>query len=88
MTIEIARNFFFWCSIINYAMLLLWALPYAFWRDGLYRWWCWWVPVSQEQFNMLNIAGISIYKFAIFLFLLYLQFLSWFFKGGKMLRER
>ena len=68
MTIEIARNFFFWCSIINYAMLLLWALPYAFWRDGLYRWWCWWVPVSQEQFNMLNIAGISIYKIAIFLF--------------------
>ncbi len=68
MTIKIARNFFLWCSIINDALLLFWALPFVFWRDGLYRWWCWWFRVSPEQFDVLNMAGISIYKIAIFLF--------------------
>lgn len=68
MTVETARNFFFWCSIINYGILLLWALPYVFWRDGLFRWWCWWFPVSREQFNMLNIGGITIYKTGVILF--------------------
>ena len=57
MTVEIVRGFFFWCSIINYGLLLLWALPFVFWRDGLYRWWCWWFRVSPEQFDTLNIAG-------------------------------
>lgn len=68
MTIEIARNFFLWCSIINYAVLLVWALPFAFWHDGLYRWWCRWARISPEQFDMLNIGGISIYKIAIIVF--------------------
>ena len=25
MSIEIARSFFVWCSVINYAILLVWA---------------------------------------------------------------
>lgn len=68
MTIEIARGFFFWCSIINYALLLVWALPFVFWREGLYRWWCRWFRISPELFDTMNIAGISLYKIGIFLF--------------------
>jgi hypothetical protein len=68
MTTETTRNFLFWCWIINYAVLLLWALPFMFWRDGLYRLWCLWFRVSQEQFDMINIGGISLYKIGIILF--------------------
>lgn len=38
------------------------------WRDGLYRLWCRFFRVSPEQFDMLNIGGISLYKIGIFLF--------------------
>jgi hypothetical protein len=68
MTVEIARGFFLWCSIINYAILLFWAVPLMFWRDGLYRLWGRWFRLSAEQFDMLNIGGITFYKISIFLF--------------------
>ncbi len=68
MSIETARGFFLWCSVINYLLLLVWALPIMLWRDGLYRLWCRFFRVSPEQFDMLNIGGISLYKIGIFLF--------------------
>lgn len=68
MSIEMARGFFLWCSVINYVILLAWALPFVFWRDGLYRLWCRFFRVSLEQFDMLNIGGISIYKIGVILF--------------------
>jgi len=68
MSIEIARGFFFWCSVINYAVLLLWSLPVMFWRDGLHRLWGRWFRLSTEQFDVINIGGITIYKIGILLF--------------------
>jgi len=68
MSMEIARGFFLWCSVINYVILLIWALPFMFWRDGLYRLWCRFFRVSAEQFDMLNLGGISIYKIGVLLF--------------------
>lgn len=68
MSIETARGFFLWCSVINYVILLLWALPFMFWREGLYRLWCRFFRVSPEQFDMLNLGGISIYKIGVILF--------------------
>jgi hypothetical protein len=68
MTLEIARSFFLWCSIINYVLLLVWALPLMFWRDGVYRLWGRWFRLSLEQFDMLNIAGITLYKMGVILF--------------------
>jgi hypothetical protein len=68
MSIEMARGFFLWCSVINYAVLLLWAVPVMFWRDGLYRLWGRWFRLSPEQFDMLNIGGITLYNLGIFLF--------------------
>jgi hypothetical protein len=68
MTLEIARSFFLWCSIINYVLLLIWALPVMYWRDGVYRLWGRWFRLSLEQFDMINIAGITLYKMGVFLF--------------------
>jgi hypothetical protein len=68
MGMETARGFFVWCSIINYVILLAWALPFVFWRDGMYRLSCRLIRISAEQFDMLNVGGMSIYKIGIFLF--------------------
>jgi hypothetical protein len=68
MSIETARSFFLWCSIINYAILLLWSLPFMFWRDGLHRLWGRWFRLSPEQFDIVNIGGITIFKIGILLF--------------------
>ena len=68
MSIEIARSFFLWCSIINYAILLLWAALATLGRDWLYRLWSRWFRLSPEQFDMLNLAGITLYKTGILLF--------------------
>ena len=68
MSIETARSFFLWCSIINYAILLLWVVLATLGRGWLYRIWNRWFRLSTEQFDMLNIAGITFYKVSIFLF--------------------
>jgi hypothetical protein len=68
MSIDTARGFFLWCSVINYVILLLWALPVMFWRDGLYRLWGRWFRLSTEQFDVINLSGMSLYKIGIILF--------------------
>jgi hypothetical protein len=68
MSIENARGFFLWCSVINYAILLVWVVIGTLGRDWLYRWSSRWFRISPEQFDMLNIGGISLYKIGILLF--------------------
>jgi hypothetical protein len=68
MSIESARSFFLYCSIINYVILLLWSLPLMFARDWLYRVWGRWFRLSTEQLDMLNISGITFYKVIIIVF--------------------
>ena len=68
MNIEMARSFFFWCTCINYGLLVVWALLFMFGHDGLFRLNGKWARLSTEQFDMLNIAGITLYKMGIFLF--------------------
>jgi hypothetical protein len=67
MNIELARSFFLWCTVINYGVLLLWGLLFMFAHDPLLRLWGKWVRVSVEQFDILNIAGITLYKIGVFL---------------------
>jgi hypothetical protein len=68
MTLEMARSFFLWCTAINYAVLLVWAVLFLAAHDRMLRLWGRWVRVSAEQFDLLNVAGISLYKLGIFLF--------------------
>ncbi len=68
MTIEMARSFLLWCTVINYGLLLWWAVLYRFAHDGLLRLWGQWVRVSGEQFDLINVAGMTIYKMGIILF--------------------
>ena len=68
MTIETARRFFLFCSVINYVVLIVWAVPVMFWRDRFYRLWSVWFRFSPEQLDMINVGGMSLYKIGIILF--------------------
>lgn len=68
VNIETARDFFLWCTIINYGVLLLWCL--AFWagHHWHYRLMRWWLPsLTSEHYKLVNLHGIAIYKIAIIL---------------------
>ncbi len=62
------RNALLWCSIINYAILIVWFLAFAFARDFLYRLHGKWFRLSKEHFDALHYAGIALYKIGILLF--------------------
>ena len=68
MSIDIARGFFFWCSVINYGILAFWAVIALSWREGLYRLWSRWLPLPQAQFDALNFGTMILYKTGILLF--------------------
>ncbi len=67
MTIEMARSFFLWGTLINYGLLVVWYLLFHFAHGGLFRLNGKWVRLSAEQFDMLNVAGMTLYKIGIFL---------------------
>ena len=68
MSIETARSFFLWCSVINYALLGVWALLATLGRGWSYRLVSRVFPMPREQFDLINYAGITLYKMGIFLF--------------------
>ena len=68
MSIETARGFFFWCSVINYGLLVVWAVLGTFGRKWLYPLWSRWFRLTPEQFDAINFGGITLYKTGIFLF--------------------
>jgi hypothetical protein len=68
MSIEFARSFLMWCTIINYGILLVWFLVFVIARDRIRRFHSRWFRLSDEQFDALHYIGMSIYKIGILLF--------------------
>jgi hypothetical protein len=68
MTIEFARSFLSWCTVINYAVLLVWFLAFVFAHDLMQRIHGKWFHLSRAQFDALHYAGMTIYKVGILLF--------------------
>jgi hypothetical protein len=68
MSLDSARSFFLWCSVINYGLLLVWFGLVMTGREWLYRFWARWFPVPREQLDALNFAGMLLYKIGIILF--------------------
>ena len=68
MSIELTRHALLWSTIINYGVLLVWFLvfvrAYAWMRHLHGKWF----RLSDEQFDALHYAGMSIYKIGILLF--------------------
>ena len=67
MTIELPRNFFLWCTVINYALLLGWFLVFVFAHDWLLRIHGRWFRLSRDQFDPIHYAGMGLYKIGILL---------------------
>ena len=68
MDSKTTRAFFLWCAILNYAVLLVWFWGYVLLRESLIRLWSKWIPLSAEQFDLLNFAGIMLFKILILVF--------------------
>ena len=66
--LELARNFLLWCTVVNYAILFAWFLVFTLARDRMFRFHGRWFRLSDEQFDTLHYAGMSIYKIGILLF--------------------
>lgn len=65
MNIEVTENFFMWCVVLNYAILILWCLVYKLGHDWHYGITKRWFTVSEEEYDNLNLKGVAIYKVAI-----------------------
>ena len=68
MSMEVTRNFLLWCTVINYGILLMWFLLFAFahdWIQGIHGRW---FRLSRDQFDALHYAGMGIFKIGIILF--------------------
>ena len=68
MSIDVVRNFLLWCAVINYLVLVIWFLLLVLPHQWLYRLWGKWFPLTTEQFDAINFAGIALYKLGILLF--------------------
>ncbi len=68
MSIELAVQFLLWCTILNYAMLLLWFIFFMSARDFMMRLHGRWFKMTGEQFDAIHYAGMAFYKIGIFLF--------------------
>ena len=68
MSVDVVRNFFLWCTVINYLVLVVWFLLLVFPHQWLYRLWGKWFRLTAEQFDAINFGGIALYKLGILLF--------------------
>jgi hypothetical protein len=68
MTTSELRDFLLWSTAINYGVLLTWFGVFVHARDWLFRTHTRWFRLSAENFEMLNYAGVAVYKIGIILF--------------------
>lgn len=68
MTLEVVRNAFGWCAIINMGILMLWVIMFLVGRNWIYRFHSRWFRISEERFDAIHYAGMAIFKMGIFVF--------------------
>ena len=68
MTLELIRNAFGWCAIINMGILLWWFLFFVFAHDLLYRVHGRWFKMPLERFDTIHYGGMGLFKLGIVLF--------------------
>jgi len=67
MTIDTLREFLLWCTVINYAFVLIWFAVFVYAHDWLYRLHGGWFKLSAQQFDAIHYAGLAVYKVGILL---------------------
>lgn len=68
MNIEVFRSFFLWCTVIDYALLLIWFAVFSLAHDRHYRLTTRWFAISREEYDRLSFIGIAGFKIATIIF--------------------
>jgi hypothetical protein len=68
MNIEQLRDFLFWCTLINFGVLLWWAAFFLLAPDFVYRVHSRLFIISRTQFDAIHYAGMAVYKLSIVFF--------------------
>ena len=68
MSIDALREFFGWCIVINYGVLIVWFVLFAGARDWVHRLHEHWFRPTREQFDTVHYAGMRLFKLGIFFF--------------------
>ena len=68
MTIEILKDFFMWCSIINLALMTFSWIMFWMAHDWIYKFHSRWFKFPIPQFDALLYGIFGFYKISIFLF--------------------
>lgn len=68
MSIQTLGDMLLWCTVINYAVLLVWFLFVAVAHDWVHRLHGRWFRLTTEQFDSIHYAGMAVYKIGILLF--------------------
>lgn len=68
MNIELLHDFLLWCTVINFGILLIWFLLFAYAHGWVYRLHCRWFNLKLETFDAIHYAGMAAYKLGILLF--------------------
>jgi len=70
MDIQTLTAFFMWCTILNFALLLLSSLFCLCAGDWVYRIHSKWFSISRETFNVAIYSFLGLYKIFVFVFCL------------------
>jgi hypothetical protein len=68
MNLNTTRDILFWCTVINYGLLLVWFLVFVFAHEWMFRMHTRWFRITLEQFDAIHYATMAIYKVGIMLF--------------------
>ena len=68
MDIQTLTQFFMWCTIINGALLLLWASVSMLAPDLVYRTQYKWFPIPRETFTVVFYSFLGLFKIVFLVF--------------------
>ncbi len=68
MTLEIIRSVLGWCTIMNGAVMLVWALFFVCAHEWAHRMHGKFFSLSKETFDAMHYAGMGIFKMVVIVF--------------------
>ena len=68
MTLELVRNTLMWCTVINFGLLIVWFVGFLVARGWIRQLHGKWFKLSEESFDVIQYAGMGIFKLLIFVF--------------------
>ncbi|MCP1623398.1 DUF6868 family protein [Pseudomonas nitroreducens] len=67
MLLQDLKPFLLYCTLINYAILLIWFAAFTLAHDFVYRLHRRWFDLPVEQFDAIHYGGMAIYKIGVLL---------------------